>query len=137
MSWRAFLSLVLALIGAASLTGCPEDPQPVLLKGQAKLTLLHTSDIHSRLFPYALQIAQNDAALGLGAADSIATVGGVARIASAGARERAKSDRVLHIDGGDCFQGAPVFNFYDGEAEIRALSAMGVDAQVIANHEFD
>ena len=137
MSWRAFLYLVLALIGAASLTGCPEDPQPVPLKGQAKLTLLHTSDIHSRLFPYALQIAQNDAALGLGAADSIATVGGVARIASAVARERAKSDRVLHIDGGDCFQGAPVFNFFDGEAEIRALSAMGVDAQVIANHEFD
>ena len=99
MSWRAFLSLVLALICAASLTGCPQDAAPVKLNGQTKLTLLHTSDIHSRLFPYALQIAQNDAALGLGAADSIATVGGVARIASAVARERAKSDRVLHMAG--------------------------------------
>jgi len=137
MSWRAFLSLALALISAASLAGCPENPEAVKLNGQVKLTLLHTADIHSRLFPYAIQIAQSDASLGLGAADSIATVGGVARMASVIARERAKSDRVLHIDGGDCFQGAPVFNFYDGEAEIRALSAMGIDAQVIANHEFD
>lgn len=137
MSWRAFLSLVLALLCAASLSGCPENPPTVRLNGQAKLTLLHTADIHSRLFPYALQITQSDASLGLGAADSIATVGGVARMASVVARERAKSDRVLHIDGGDCFQGAPVFNFYDGEAEIRALSTMGIDAQVIANHEFD
>src|SRR5690606_31618292 len=41
------------------------------------------------------------------------------------------------IDGGDCFQGAPVFNFYNGEAEIKALSAMGADAMLIANHECD
>lgn len=137
MSWRAFLSIVLALLCAASLSGCPENPPTVHLNGQVKLTLLHTADIHSRLFPYALQITQSDANLGLGTADAIATVGGVARMASVVARERAKSDRVLHIDGGDCFQGAPVFNFYDGEAEIRALSTMGIDAQVIANHEFD
>ncbi len=44
---------------------------------------------------------------------------------------------MLHIDGGDCFQGAPVFNYFNGEAEVRALSMMGTDVQVIANHEFD
>ncbi|MBK7582144.1 MAG: 5'-nucleotidase C-terminal domain-containing protein [Myxococcales bacterium] len=137
MSWRAFLSILLALLCAVSLAGCPENPPAVALKGQTKLTLIHTSDIHSRLFPYAIQITQSDASLGLGTADAVTTVGGVARMASVVARERAKSDRVLHIDGGDCFQGAPVFNFFDGEAEIRALSAMGIDAQVIANHEFD
>ena len=43
-------------------------------------------------------------------------------------RERARSGRFLHLDGGDCFQGAPVFNFYRGEAEIRALSACSVRA---------
>jgi len=137
MSWRALLSIVLAVVCAAALSGCPENPPAVVLHGQTKLTLLHTADIHSRLFPYALQITQSDANLGLGTADSISTVGGVARIASVVARERAKADRVLHLDGGDCFQGAPVFNYYDGEAEVRALSAMGIDAQVIANHEFD
>jgi 5'-nucleotidase/UDP-sugar diphosphatase len=134
---RAILALPLALLCAGSLSGCPENPKAPEVHGQTKLTLLHTSDVHSRLFPYALQITQVDSSLGLGAADSIQTVGGVARMAYVVGRERAKSDRVLHIDGGDCFQGAPVFNFFDGEAEIRSMSAMGIDAQVIANHEFD
>ncbi|HLU65019.1 MAG TPA: bifunctional UDP-sugar hydrolase/5'-nucleotidase, partial [Kofleriaceae bacterium] len=43
----------------------------------------------------------------------------------------------LWLDSGDCFQGAPIFNMYKGEAEMRALSAMGLDAAVIGNHEFD
>lgn len=117
--------------------GCVTSEGPPPLRGQVHLTLLHTSDIHSRLFPYNLQIGQVDAGLGLGATGSIANVGGVARISHIIGRERARSGRVLHLDGGDCFQGAPIFNFYSGEAEIRALSAMGVDAMIVANHEFD
>lgn len=130
-------ALAWSLATASVLVGCPENAQPERLDGQVKLTLLHTADIHSRLFPYALQITQSDATLGLGVAGEVTTVGGAARIAHVIKKERARSDRVLHIDGGDCFQGAPVFNFFDGEAEIRALGMMGVDAQVIANHEFD
>ncbi len=107
------------------------------MQGQVRLTLLHTSDIHSRLFPYNLQIGLIDAQLGLGDVDTIANVGGVARISYLLGRERARAGRVLHLDGGDCFQGAPVFNFFSGEAEIRAMSTMGVDAQIVANHEFD
>jgi 5'-nucleotidase len=130
LAWTVAVALVL-------LVGCPENPEPVRVQGQVKLTLLHTADIHSRLFPYALQITQIDATLGLGVTGEVSTVGGAARIGHVIQRERARADRVLHIDGGDCFQGAPVFNYFDGEAEIRALGAMGVDAQVIANHEFD
>ena len=89
------------------LTGCPSEPDEIDVIGQTKLTFLHTSDIHSRLFPYALQITQNDASLGLGPAGSVSVVGGAARIAHIIGRERARADRVLHIDGGDCFQGAP------------------------------
>ena len=91
----------------------------------------------SRLCPHNLQIGRIDAGLGLGKVDSISNVGGIARISHIIGRERARAGRALHIDGGDCFQGAPVFNFFSGEAEIRALSAMGVDAMLIANHEFD
>lgn len=137
MNFRSVALSALAFACAFSLAGCPKNPEPYRAQGQVKLTFLHTADMHSRLFPYALQIAQNDAALGLGPAGQITTVGGAARIAYLVGRERAQSDRVLHIDGGDCFQGAPVFNYFNGEAEIRALSAMGVDAQSIANHEFD
>jgi 5'-nucleotidase / UDP-sugar diphosphatase len=52
-------------------------------------------------------------------------------------RERARSARVLHLDSGDVFQGAPIFNYFYGEAEMRALAETGLDAMVIGNHEFD
>jgi 5'-nucleotidase/UDP-sugar diphosphatase len=134
----ALAAAALAL-APASLTagGCSTDVPPTKLQGQVHLTLIHTSDIHSRLFPYNVKLGQVDAGLGLGTADQIANIGGVARMSHIVGRERARSGRVLHIDGGDCFQGAPVFNFFQGEAEIQALSAMGVDAMLIANHEFD
>lgn len=127
----------LALTVAAGSTGCDSESKPTRLNGQVHMTLLHTSDIHSRLFPYNLQLGQVDAGLGLGEALSIVNVGGAARISHIIGRERARSARVLHLDGGDCFQGAPIFNFYNGEAEIRTLSAMGADAMIVANHEFD
>ncbi|XYH94281.1 bifunctional metallophosphatase/5'-nucleotidase [Sorangium sp. So ce1128] len=132
---RALLAGAVALgLGAA---GCEQEQPPTRLVGQVHLTLLHTSDIHSRLFPYSLQLGQVDAGLGLGEATTIANVGGAARMSHIIGRERARSSRVLHLDGGDCFQGAPIFNFYSGEAEIRTLGAMGVDAMIVANHEFD
>jgi 5'-nucleotidase/UDP-sugar diphosphatase len=143
MNFRHVLgSLLLAFssfAACAAASGCQGDnkPPPKLIKGQVHLTLLHTSDIHSRLFPYNLQIGQVDAGLGLGEAGSIVNVGGAARISHIIGRERARASRALHLDGGDCFQGAPIFNFFSGEAEVRTLSAMGTDAMIVANHEFD
>ncbi len=130
--------LAVAATAAAAAPGCGNQGTPgPHLKGQVHLTLIHTSDIHSRLLPYNLQIGQVDAGLGLGEAGGIANVGGAARISHIVGRERARASRVLHIDGGDCFQGAPIFNFFSGEAEIRSLGAMGTDAMIVANHEFD
>ncbi len=131
-----------ALAGAtvaatAGALGC-SDPAPTpTLQGQVHLTFIHTSDIHSRLFPYNLQLGQIDAGLGLGSTDAVVNVGGAARVSHIIGRERARADRVLHLSGGDCFQGAPIFNYYSGEAEVRAQSAMGTDAMIVANHEFD
>jgi 5'-nucleotidase/UDP-sugar diphosphatase len=140
MRWRiaTFLITVAALVAAAvSSAGC-DTPEPgPRLMGQVRMTFLHTSDIHSRLFPYDLQIGHIDSGLGLGEIGNISNVGGAARISHVIGRERARASRVLHLDGGDCFQGAPVFNFFSGEAEIRSLSAMGADGMIVANHEFD
>jgi 5'-nucleotidase / UDP-sugar diphosphatase len=138
MRLRSFAAAAL-LVGSAVLgfSGCTESEPTPRLKGQVKLTLLHTSDIHSRLFPYDVRIGPVDSKLGLGTNGVIARVGGAARISHILGRERARADRVLHLDGGDCFQGAPVFNFFNGEAEIRALSEMGTDMMIVANHEFD
>jgi 5'-nucleotidase len=104
---------------------------------QTNLTILHTGDVHSRLFPYTLEITQVDSTLGLGTNETLANVGGMARLSYILGRERARSDRVLHLNAGDFFEGAPIFNYFLGEPEIRSASAVGIDAMVIGNHEFD
>lgn len=144
LSRLASAALLASAVGfAAPSSGCAgaEDPREnACAPGrpcQVNLTFLHTSDIHSRLLPFDQLITQVDATLGLGALNRVSNVGGVARLAYLVGRERARADRVLHLDSGDCFQGAPIFNFFQGEPEVRSLSALGVDAAVIGNHEFD
>lgn len=145
---RNFAGFLLAMVAgaglaAATLPACASDKDTVKSacpEGTAcsvNITLLHTSDIHSRLFPYEQVITQVDATLGLGELNTVANIGGVARMAYILNRERARSGRVLHLDSGDCFQGAPVFNFFKGEPETRSMSALGCDAAVVGNHEFD
>jgi 5'-nucleotidase len=126
----------LALVATFLLLGCGSDGTPVDLDGrEIQLTLLHTADWHSRLFPYQMRVSATDASLGLD--QSRAPFGGAARMNWLIQRERQHSDRVLHLDTGDCFQGAPIFNFFNGEAEVRALNQTGVDAVIVGNHEFD
>lgn len=134
-----------ALVGASSLPACSSSTSPTEARPcgpgekacEVSLTILHTSDIHSRLFPYEQVITQVDATLGLGELNTVANVGGVGRMSYVLQRERARSGRVIHLDSGDCFQGAPIFNFFRGEPEVRAMSQLGVDAAVVGNHEFD
>lgn len=140
----ALLLAVVAFVTSACETreGRPPAPtdQPV------QLTFLHTSDWHSRLIPYDLQLAATDRRLIEGyAPDSpivterqpLVQIGGVTRMATLIKRERARSPNVLWLDSGDCFQGAPIFNAFNGEVEVRAMSKLGADAVVIGNHEFD
>lgn len=47
------------------------------------------------------------------------------------------SQRLAYMDSGDYFQGAPIFNAFNGEAEMRIMSHLRADAVVLANHEFD
>jgi 5'-nucleotidase/UDP-sugar diphosphatase len=138
----ALMAGLVGLVAAGSPTGCSSSGGVENVCGtaatcQTKLTLLHTGDVHSRLFPYTLEIDQSDATLGLGANESVVNVGGMARMSYILGRERARSDRVLHLNAGDFFEGAPIFNYFLGEPEIRSASAVGLDAMVIGNHEFD
>ncbi len=65
--------------------------------------------------------------------------GGVARAATVMKRIRAEhpNEPVMYLDSGDTFQGAPEFNLYKGEVEMRSIQALGVSAMTIGNHEFD
>lgn len=90
-----------------------------------RLTILHTNDVHSRLEPFPDDGGRN------------ANMGGVARRAGLIKRIRKAEDHVLLLDSGDIFQGTPYFNFFNGEVEMKAMSAMGYDAATIGNHDFD
>jgi 5'-nucleotidase/UDP-sugar diphosphatase len=76
----------------------------------------------------------------------VSNVGGVARMAYILQRERARSNRVIHLNAGDYFEGAPIFNFSAGPStpldvggapEMQTASAMNTDAAALGNHEFD
>ncbi len=91
----------------------------------ARLTILHTNDVHSRLEPFPMDGGQN------------AGRGGVAARAALVSRIRAAEEHVLLLDAGDIFQGTPYFNIFKGEPELRAMQMMGYDAAVMGNHDFD
>lgn len=132
---RSLLVLPQLLLLSACVPMATEGGDPDLAGKAVRVTFLHTSDIHARTFPYHFDPSFTDNGLGL--EDDAGSYGGLARIATILKQERAKSGRVLHLDSGDSFQGSVTFNYFDGEAEFRALSAMGLDGAVIANHEFD
>src|SRR5688572_24415413 len=117
-------------------TACTVQRDAPNLVGQdIRVTVLHTSDIHSRLFPYRFVPGRIDQDYGLKMGEG--PYGGIARIGAIIKEQRQKAARSIWLDSGDCFQGAPVFNVYRGEVEFRALSMLGLDAAVIGNHEFD
>jgi 2',3'-cyclic-nucleotide 2'-phosphodiesterase (5'-nucleotidase family) len=109
--------------------------QPNLVGQDIRLTIIHTADIHSRLFPYNFVPNSTDTMLNLLPGNG--PFGGIARIATLVKQIRRSSNRSLWLDSGDCFQGAPVFNEFKGEAEMRALTVAGLDGAVLGNHEFD
>jgi 5'-nucleotidase/UDP-sugar diphosphatase len=153
----AFALLALGIGLSAAPAACTDDSAPTEVCGrdakgvanpfcQTNLTILHTGDVHSRLFPYDLEITQIDSQLGLGTLNTVANVGGIARLSYVLQRERARANRVIHLSAGDYFEGAPIFNLYEGpstpinaggQPEIQCASAIGTDAMALGNHEFD
>lgn len=128
---KALLLIFVATFVACNIT----TNQPDLNGKTISITFIHTADIHSRLFPYNMVPNISDQNMGLDK-DS-GPYGGAARMAYVIHRERARASRSLYVDTGDWFQGAPVFNVFHGEPEIRVLSYMGLDVACIGNHDFD
>jgi 5'-nucleotidase / UDP-sugar diphosphatase len=125
-----------ALAALAACAACTVTrDQPNLVGQDVRLTIIHTADIHSRLFPYTFVPNKFDQDYGL--LKDNGPFGGAARMATIIKRERAAAGRSLWLDSGDSFQGAPIFNMFKGEAEMRFLSRAGLDGAVIGNHEFD
>ncbi len=130
------LSAVLLLLGVAFVSTCAYvGPTSDISNQDVRLTILHTSDIHSRILPYDYRPLYTERMLGM--SEDRSPFGGLAQIATVIKQERKKAQRSMWLDSGDIFQGAPIFNLFHGEPEIRALSTAGLDAQALGNHEFD
>jgi len=92
---------------------------------EVRIVILHTNDTHSRIDPFPMDGGPYQG------------LGGVARRATLVERIRAREPNVLLLDSGDIFQGTPYFNFFRGEIELRAMSAMNYQVATIGNHDFD
>lgn len=90
-----------------------------------RLVILHTNDVHSRLDPFPMDGGRMQG------------LGGVATRAQVIQQIRSHNQQVLLLDAGDIFQGTPYFNLYNGEPEIKAMTAMQYDACTMGNHDFD
>src|SRR4051812_47921071 len=88
-----------AVVGLLALmfTGCTvQKPQPNLVGQDIRLTVIHTADIHSRLFPY--NFVPNAADRDFGLLTANAPFGGIARIATLVKKIRKSSNRSLWLD---------------------------------------
>ena len=63
---------------------------------------------------------------------------GLARIGNLVMDERSRNpENTLFIGGGDLLQGTLISNYFEGRSTVNALDAIGMDAFVLGNHEFD
>lgn len=99
---------------ASILTACHSNDNPTL-------TIIHTNDTHSQFEPSTEEPPQ----------------GGVIERAALIDLARQEDPSLLYVDAGDMVQGSPYFNIYDGELEIMAMNAQGLEACTMGNHEFD
>ncbi len=119
---RRFLATSAAF--GATVIALPRDLISIAAAADTVITILHTNDTHSQIDP----LPPNDQNAGKG---------GVARRATLVKKIRAENPNTLLIDAGDVLQGTPYFNFYRGEVEYKAMSAIGYDVGTLGNHEFD
>ena len=88
------------------------------------ITILFTHDLHSHFLPQPMADGSES--------------GGYARLKTVIDEERELFPNALLLDGGDFSIGSLIQTLYTTQAaELRTMGALGYDAIVIGNHEFD
>jgi len=114
-----------SLLTTAGLTVLGPSLVAEAASGPARLVVLHTNDMHSRIEPFPDNAPQ------------WAGLGGMARRAALIDSIRRQEKHVLLLDAGDIWQGTPYFNFFQGKLEYELMSRMRYDAATFGNHDFD
>ena len=100
---------------------------PVGASAQKELTIIHTNDTHSTIFPLSPYLS-----------DTLkAGRGGFIRRIAMLKEERAKDSDLLLFDSGDFSQGSAYYTLFKGDVEAGLMNLMHYDAGTIGNHEFD
>lgn len=97
------------------------------------LTILHTNDFHARFEP----ISKYDSGCSAEDNDAGECFGGTARLITAVAEARARSNNSILVDGGDQFQGTLFYTYYKGAMAAEFMNQLGYDGMTVGNHEFD
>jgi 5'-nucleotidase / UDP-sugar diphosphatase len=106
---------------------------PVLAQADYALTILHTNDFHDRFEP----INGFDSTCDAETNAKGECFGGSARLVTALAEARARSNNTILVDGGDQFQGTLFYTYYKGSMTAEFMMRLGYDAMTVGNHEFD
>ena len=96
-------------------------------KGKKELTILHTSDSHSCIYPLSENLADT----------MVAGRGGYLRRINMLKTERQADKDLLLLDCGDFSQGSSYYTLFKGDVEVGLMNQMHYDAATIGNHEFD
>ncbi|MDB5101618.1 MAG: hypothetical protein JWM80_6039 [Cyanobacteria bacterium RYN_339] len=102
---------------AILLAGAPAFAEPV------DITILHTNDTHDHLESFDTKNGKE--------------LGGVARRKTLIDQIRHAVKNVLVLDGGDVFQGTPLYTFFNGEPDYKAIRLIGYDGLTVGNHDLD
>ncbi len=98
----------------------------ILISQPDTLTILHVNDSHSTL-----------EAIGPRDVNLKGTLGGISRVATLVGITKMTEPNVLFLHAGDISIGDVFFNKYFQVPELQVLSALGLDAMTLGNHEFD
>ncbi len=109
------------------LTDTNEEKPDTVSESNIDITLLATSDLHGRIYPYEYAIDSED------------SDAGIAKIQTLVKQQRAAHDNVILMDLGDTVQdnSAELFNDDPIHPMIAALNYMNYDTWTIGNHEFN
>ena len=97
------------------------------------LTILHTNDFHARFEP----ISKYDSGCSAESNAEGKCFGGSARLVTAVADARARSNNSILVSGGDQFQGTLYYTYYKGKLAAEMMNKLGYDGMTVGNHEFD